>query len=407
MGINTIVNNTYDNQNNNGRFCSVCGRELRPDGVCDYCKLSALAANYEENNKRHSSSSSTTFLVLAIINILVIFPAVMTFGGFWLLFGALSRDIVTYMVPIILIAGYSGASVLGLIGFIINAVKKGSFTGKAFLMTFIGFILGIVFLFGLPYLARGVDTVSTKTSNIEKDVIIYKDDNYILRQKSVSKSLSGIVVTIDVEKLSSTANSIYFGNYISVNSFYLLRNEINSPVDSGEVTFTVKSNWYDNSLMGDINECILFFSYGKNYGLTAKISVNDNKKSVDDVLTKNGYKQALENDYFKVYYKPNTEYHINLYVVSKTNEKYKLYLGKIDANTPGHETMMPMDSYPLYENTTRLIELSYHPCDLNMSYLKVYYSIVDINSYPVSENQMSEVSFDKPQFDKRYCKAKD
>ena len=406
--MNDENNNIYTNNDNSIdsiKICNKCGRALNSDGKCDNCISIDTLDKQQIKEKKEVPVSAIILLVICIANITIAVPIALYFSSLWLIFGIVfggfssdpSDAIIKSVIPIILWCGYCGASVFGLIAFIINLVKYGKFLKKAFLITFIGFIFGIIVAFILPYIIRS----SNKEVEIEleKDAIIYQDENYIIRQKELTRTNFEVKLTIDIEKLNLEADELIFNSGVSINNLYLTEGKYEKRSDSEEIEFILHS--YE--LPDKIESFYLFFEYGDKKGLIAKLELDGKVVNIKEYMESIGYKVALENEYFRVYFKPNTRYHINLFVEGKSEEKYSINISEIDANTHNGKLHSSL-AIPLYESTTYKYEVSYYPCDYSMKYLKIYYTIYDENKNEIIKDELVEKTFENPQFDTRYCK---
>ena len=409
---NGVVNSVVTNETNQtavsppleAKYCSVCGKPLDVKGECSYCKLTAMAEEYQkeyqEGEKKETSASAIVLLVLSVVNLLIVFPFVSKFAVIWLLFGAFSGDANQYYWVLALCCGYMGSSIIGLIGFIVNLVKKGRFLKGAIIIAIVGFALGLSVPYVVPVVVPLIEKASIEEMKIEEGAIIYQDENYIIKQKQITKSSRDITLTIELEKLNPDAEQLVFSRYISINYLNLMRNySAEAETNSDEITFVIKTVSSGEIPIGEISTCNIFFYYGTNYNLVAKFKIDGKEIDREKRMSDHGYKIALENDYFKVYYKPNSnDYNINLYVEGKSDVKNRIIINKVDADTPGYETMMSTDFIPLYEHNTEHLSLSYYPCEDNMSYLKIYYSIYDENNKKIEDSQIAEKYFDRPQY---------
>jgi hypothetical protein len=132
-----------------------------------------------------------------------------------------------------------------------------------------------------------------------------------------------------------------------------------------------------------------------------------NEDSADEIFTESEtFVPAMENDYFKVYYKPNAgSSSINLFIEGIRDDKKSIVISKVDADTPGYLTDVSFSGrVPLYEHNTEQISLSYYPCEDNMSYLMIYYSIYDENNNIIEDKQIATKYFDSPQYIGKECK---
>ena len=408
-----------ENENNNNvvqetevveqKFCVTCGRPLDAQGRCSPCEFARLAEAQDIKETKKSQNSTIVFFILSILNVVGVAPMVLMFTGLWAIFGALSGDSNQYLAILLTCFAYFGASLFALIGFSINFAKKGKFLGKAFLLTFIGMIVGVISPFILLAFATKASTTTINTVEQKEDnVIIYEDVNYRIKQKSLSETLGVVKIELNVEKLNEEAKTLYFENYLFINHVYVTVKEESKKrqTDGGDITLTIGKSSNETIGLGHLDIVTLYFSYDKNK-LSTNLSISNPKEvDIEKELTKAGYKMTIENDYFKAYYKPNTQYYINIYIVSKVDSDNSIHVSRIDADTPGYETMLPYDSIPLKEQNTVKYGVDYHPCDENMRYLKIYYYIYDGNGKLIGEERVAETEYDKPQFTKKYCTAK-
>ncbi len=410
-GLNNNFNmNNNENNSQEMRTCNVCGNVLNSEGICESCKSSEIVNEKPKKEKKPVPTSAVVLLAIFIANLIFALPTAVYFIIFWAVLGSIfigfSENSVeswsTVLIPVFLGLGYLGASIFGLIAFIINVVKAGKFLKKAILITFIGFIAGILF----PFIVAFIFAITPEPNpvvEIEKGAIIYQDENYIIRQQELKKTYSKITLTIDIENLNSETKELSF-NDVSVNNIYLDSGYDYKTYKSGEKEIVV--NLYSSDIkIEKIDSYYIFFQYGDNKNLVAKLVLDGEKVNVKKNLNEKGYKVALENEYFRVYYKPNTKSNIVLFIEGKSKEKNTINISRIDADVKlGYETMNY--KFPLYENTTKEFDIDYNPCKYNMRYLKIYYSIYDEDNNVIVEDGVEETTFGKPQFDKKYCKAK-
>ena len=147
--------------NQNSKVCPVCGRVFddNSNNTCTFCgfdlsksdDIKDLTQKYNnygieeyEIIARKNDAKSKTFLTVSLINIFVVLPQVFTFAVIWLLFGALSRDTVTYYGGLLLFCGYFLASISAVVAFSINAKKKGTIFSDCIKAIIICFIIGII-----------------------------------------------------------------------------------------------------------------------------------------------------------------------------------------------------------------------------------------------------------------------
>jgi flagellar basal body-associated protein FliL len=421
--LNNLENNVVTGNENpdvsNLKICDKCGQPLPLIGNCSNCG----ATGEDDNGKKGHKTLAIVILIIAIFNVLILVPIISYFALFFAffgsVFGALGSNQTNYepLIAIFLWFGYLGASLFGLIGSIINAIKKGNKITLLFIMTIIGFVLGLAAPFIIVTVMPIIDNSNTVTS-IENNAVVYQDDDYTIRQIGLKKTNSKVTATFYVEKNDPDLDNIKMSSYVTINGFFLPsdytyeKDAVNVTTEERSyendiLTITADIHYYDNYYVDKV-ESFVFYLYNNNHLLEpVKVKIDNEDVDIEKDLRSRGYKVAMENEYFRVYYKPDTENHIYLYIEGKADKKYYLVLHEIDADTKvGKYIGKDYLEYPLFDNTITIDEINYHPCDFNMSYLKITYTIYDENKNIVGEDEeLLETTFDGPQFSKKYCQA--
>lgn len=140
----------------------------------------------------------------------------------------------------------------------------------------------------------------------------------------------------------------------------------------------------------------------ENNNINIKFELNSNKKDMIKVIGLNSDELIYENNYFKLYFDSNYSSSTGkFYIQSLISSKYSLSISNDDFDTKGYVN----DNFKeikLYENSITFNEISFHPCNENMHYIKFNYIIRDEN-YEKIKTEHVELTFQKAKIDTKYC----
>ncbi len=372
---NELNDNELEQSTEEQKYCTNCGNVLNSSGECSTCKK-----NKRERIKHNVRLTiSIILLCIFIANLFLVVPCMVFFSGFMAVVDLFISPINGHASELdsiyLFVFGYCGASIYGLIGFIISTVQKGKLIILGLIMTLLGFLMGILIPYSIVTFFGTTEEDHYDVIEIEKDAIIYQDNNYTIKQKSLKKSIR---VTVSVEHLNNSTREICFERYASINKLILSEDYKNSNncFSSGEHTFIYDFTDYTDFSFDKINSVKLFFTYeGGNKMIPAEFKLNGKEVDIEKELTHSDYSIAMENEDIRVYYKPNTKDYIYLFVEGKGIDTQNISIVKIEVDL---EVTTPTSMvYPLYDNTTRLFKIKYDPCRQNMTQLEVRYSIYD------------------------------
>ena len=414
---------TYDNQiNNNSRLnqgilsCPKCGNILYNQNIsfCSKCGnnlVNFLNNNSEQNSNNYSNNlnfneqavektnkSSIVFLVLSIVNLFIIFPAVGTVAGITFIFGVLTG------IPLLICCGYFFSSIVAVIAFIVNLVKKGTVLKKCLHAVFVSFCLGTITSIILSKINYTPLILQMKKNSLVADKIIYQDDNLTVKQIKIDYDKFYIKVYFNVDTFK--LDSYNFKGYLPIRvnrcvvSSALIEKEDN---DSNIYYISIP---YSELNLYKIKEIYMIdfniYNHKNRKNILIKFDFNSkNNSSKENIF--DSYELIYSNEYFKLYFDPNFRSDAKLYIQSLISNDYRLTISNSDFDTYGYSNS-PFYNTKLFDYSITHDYIYFHPCYENMHYLRFDYSIKD-NNFKEIKNDHVELNFPNYKIDKRYCQA--
>ncbi len=346
-------------------------------------------------------------LILAILNVIVFFPAITIFLGAFSFSGLLLGNATEAYGSSIILIIYVVLSFIALAFTIINVLVK---VEHRKIFKIISAICIILYLFGpaMTKKAKEDRVNSTKTSivknNMEEKVVL-DTEQLKVTQKSIDYDSSYVKVTFSIDGLdknkyacNSDTPSFRVNKY-NMSKEYVSRSSI-KPGDNGDCVLSISYYDLNDYSIKDIYQIDLFL------GNSIANFTTDSKKTDKELsfLEDNNY-LLYEDDTIKMYYNPDYKDYIKVYLVSKISDNYSLKFSNLDFDTPGYDTLDAFDSVLLYDYSVTRTNISYHPCRENLSYFKGHYKIYNEQFKVQLENDIDK-TFDKHLVTTKYCSAK-